>query len=395
MSVYRIKDSRFWQFDFQIDGYRFSGSTKCTDERDAKACEDAKKAEARELVERAAAESTGPLRLAAACDRWWIEVGQHGNERDLRHSLEFIKAHFGPKICLHDVTNDMVSRLVQARRDTRLRAGRVKDGTGKVTQLWKPISNRRVNLTTVSLLRRVMRRAIDNWDAVIRKEPKWEKHLLPVITPPIREISLAEESRLDHEETADYAALRRFATITGLRRRNVLLKWPQVDFEQAVVRVIAKGGIPRTVPLTKEAYAILWARRGHHAEHVFTFVATRTRLCPKTRDPKTGERFKFIRGARYPISYYGFGSAKQRSWKRAGVDARLHDLRHTAGSRTLRAAGNLKAVQLMLGHSDITTTARFYANVLLEDVREAMEKAAPKPASKPAIRRKKSTEDKS
>jgi integrase len=385
MSVYRIKDSRFYQFDFQIDGYRFSGSTKCTDERDAEVYEDTKKAEARELVERVATESAGPLRLAAACDRWWAEVGQHGNERDLKHSLEFIKAHFGPKTYLHDVTNDMVSRLVQARRETRKRAGRVKDATGKITQLWKPISNRRVNLTTVTLLRRVMHRAIDNWDAMIRKEPSWEKHLLPVVTRPIREISLAEDTRLDEEETADYAALRRFATIMGLRRRNLLLKWSQVDFEQAVVRVIAKGGVPRTVPLTKEAYAILWGLRGHHPEHVFTFVAKRTRLCPKTRDPKTGERFKFIRGQRYPVTYYGMGSAKQRSWKRAGVDARIHDMRHTAGSRTLRAAGNLKAVQLMLGHSDIATTAKFYANVLLEDVRDAMEKAAPKPA----VRRKK------
>lgn len=380
MSVYRIKDSRFFQFDFQIDGYRFSGSTKCTDERDAEIVEDAKKAEARELIDRAAAEGAGPVRLAAACDRWWNEVGKHGNEADLEHSLGFIKTHFGPKLYLHELTNDGVSRLVQARRETRLRAGRVKDAGGKVTQLWKPISNRRVNLVTVTLLRRVMHRAMHNWDAVIRKEPNWEKHLLPVTTKPIREISLAEEARLDIEETPDYAAIRRFATITGLRRRNLLLKWPQVDFEQAVVRVIAKGGVPRTVPLTKEAYALLWAHRGRHPEYVFTFVAQRTRLCAKTRDPKTGERFQFIAGQRYPITYYGLGSAKQRSWKRAGVDARIHDIRHTAGSRTLRAAGNLKAVQLMLGHSDIATTAKFYANVLLEDVRDAMEKAAPKPA---------------
>jgi integrase len=163
-----------------------------------------------------------------------------------------------------------------------------------------------------------------------------------------------------------------------------------VDFEQAVVRVIAKGGVPRTVPLTREAYALLWALRGHHPEHVFTFVAQRTRLCPKTRDPRTGERFKFIRGERYPITYYGLGSAKKHAWKRAGVDARIHDTRHTAGSRTLRATGNLKAVQLMLGPSDIATTAKFYANVLLEDVRDAMERAA----AKPAVRQHKNSERK-
>jgi hypothetical protein len=35
----------------------------------------------------------------------------------------------------------------------------------------------------------------------------------------------------------------------------------------------------------------------------------------------------------------------------------------------------------MLGHSDIATTAKFYSNVLIEDVRD-MEKAAPKTAAR-------------
>jgi hypothetical protein len=46
--------------------------------------------------------------------------------------------------------------------------------------------------------------------------------------------------------------------------------------------------------------------------------------------PKTGA--KFIRGQRYPITYYGMGSDK-RKWAKAGVDARIHDLRHTASQK--------------------------------------------------------------
>ncbi len=42
MSVFRVKKSPFWQFDFQIRGYRFYGSTKERNERAAQECEKAK-----------------------------------------------------------------------------------------------------------------------------------------------------------------------------------------------------------------------------------------------------------------------------------------------------------------------------------------------------------------
>jgi len=64
------------------------------------------------------------------------------------------------------------------------------------------------------------------------------------------------------------------------------------------VRVVTKGGVPRILPLSQEAYQILWRRQNHHETHFFTFVAQRTRPCPKTGK-------KFIKGERYPITYYG------------------------------------------------------------------------------------------
>ena len=98
-----------------------------------------------------------------------------------------------------------------------------------------------------------MRRARDNWDAVILKEPVWKKHWLKQTRRPIREITPAEENMLDGIEDEDFADIRRFGIITGLRRRNLLLTWPQVDFELAMVRVMTKGGVPRIVPLSQEA----------------------------------------------------------------------------------------------------------------------------------------------
>ncbi|WP_439375346.1 tyrosine-type recombinase/integrase [Bradyrhizobium sp. DASA03120] len=73
-----------------------------------------------------------------------------------------------------------------------------------------------------------------------------------------------------------------------------------------------------------------------------------------------------VKGQRYPITYAGYGSNK-RNWSKAGVEARIHDLRHTTGMRTMRKTGNLKMVQKILGHTDIAITARFYTDATVDD----------------------------
>lgn len=53
-------------------------------------------------------------------------------------------------------------------------------------------------------------------------------------------------------------------------------------------------------------------------------------------------------------------------------DFRYHDLRHTAGTRALRAFRDLKTVKRMLMHENIATTLR-YTRSDIDDVRAAME----------------------
>ena len=50
MSVYRDKRSPYYQFDFQIDGHRFHGSTKCTSRKDAIKFEAIEQERARALI---------------------------------------------------------------------------------------------------------------------------------------------------------------------------------------------------------------------------------------------------------------------------------------------------------------------------------------------------------
>jgi site-specific recombinase XerD len=53
------------------------------------------------------------------------------------------------------------------------------------------------------------------------------------------------------------------------------------------------------------------------------------------------------------------------------IDLRWHDLRHEAACRWLASGLDLRAIQLLLGHSDLKTTQR-YLNVTDEELRKAM-----------------------
>jgi Phage integrase family len=362
MSVFRVRNSPYYQFDFQIKGYRFYGTTEEKSKREAEEVEKAQRAEAVRLVKDIVATGRKPMTVGAATQRWWNEVGRHGSDPDLERALDWLAARIGPKVVLHDVTDDMISRAVQARRECVMKAGRDSRGT----QLYRPLSNRTVNKTVPSLLRRVMNRARKAWSVTILKEPDWNEHFLPELKRPIREISLAEDAALDGVESREYAELREFAEIMGLRRKEMLLTWPQVDFGHELIRIIGKGGVPAILPLTRRAYEILWGLRGHDPMQVFTFVAQRTRRCPKTGR-------KFVKGQRYPMTYYGIGTNRRRRWPKAGVDARLHDTRHTTGQRTLRTTGNLKLTQQLLRHTEIRTTAKFYTDTTFADLRAGME----------------------
>ena len=70
-----------------------------------------------------------------------------------------------------------------------------------------------------------------------------------------------------------------------------------------------------------------------------------------------------------------------KKWVReSGIETDLtpHALRHTVGTRLLKEFKNAKLVQRYLGHSDVTTTLRYYVDVFPEDLEEAAEMLAGK-----------------
>ena len=128
MSIYRDPRSPYYRYDFQISGYRFSGSTKLRDERDAAAFEEARKAEARRIVEQIRAAGAEPLTLQAACDRWWAEHGSILSDAKIKSALDRLVEIIGGKTFLDAINDDVVSRMVEERRKDVRRDRTIKDG---------------------------------------------------------------------------------------------------------------------------------------------------------------------------------------------------------------------------------------------------------------------------
>jgi hypothetical protein len=270
MSLYRPKRSPFWHYDFSSTVIDFPARPNSGMRMTRPAFEEARRPTRKShrrpdpRRRRRAADAQGRVRsLAQHARRHAGRRQEQGRARSpgRDHRRQNLSARHN---------DDVVARMVEER------AKDVRRDSAPTTRAGSSIgrSRRPRSIAPSTLLRRVVRRARDNWNAAIVREPVWKKHRLKETKRPVREISAAEETALDALEDLDFAELRRFAIITGLRRANLLLTWPQVDFELGVVRVITKGGVPRVLPLSAEAYAdLVEAPRPASGISVFTFKA--------------------------------------------------------------------------------------------------------------------------
>jgi integrase/recombinase XerD len=141
---------------------------------------------------------------------------------------------------------------------------------------------------------------------------------------------------------------------TGLRVSELVgLRLHEVNFDMGVIRVFGKGSKERLVPLGEEA--IDWLR-SYLAEARPALLAKR----------QSDDLFVTARGA--AMSRQAFWQLIKRYALRAGIDpAKLspHVLRHAFATHLLNHGADLRVVQLLLGHSDISTT-QIYTHVARE-----------------------------
>jgi integrase/recombinase XerD len=138
---------------------------------------------------------------------------------------------------------------------------------------------------------------------------------------------------------------------TGLRVSELVgLTLSQVSLTQGVVRVIGKGDKERLVPLGEEA--ISWISR-YLAEGRSRLVKSRS----------TDALFTTARGG--PMTRQAFWHNLKGHTRQAGIDAKKlspHTLRHAFATHLLNHGADLRVVQMLLGHADLSTT-QIYTHV--------------------------------
>ena len=147
---------------------------------------------------------------------------------------------------------------------------------------------------------------------------------------------------------------------SGLRvSEAVALDRSRLYLEQACVRLLGKGSRERIVPLGEPA--VVWLGR------YLGEARPRLRRRATAAAPATDAVFLNQRGGR--LSRKGI-------WKRfhavslaAGLRAKVHTLRHSFATHLLAGGADLRSVQELLGHADITTT-QIYTHVEREDLRQ-------------------------
>src|SRR5690606_10034236 len=113
--------------------------------------------------------------------------------------------------------------------------------------------------------------------------PDWKRHYLPEPEPDSREIPAADRDAIEAELRRDYEPFFAFASASGLRLNECILRWSEVDWQRQVIERRGKGGRTVRTPITPTIRAILRPLRGHHPEFVFTYVVQRTIETPPAR----------------------------------------------------------------------------------------------------------------
>lgn len=157
-----------------------------------------------------------------------------------------------------------------------------------------------------------------------------------------------------------YATGMRVAELVSVRAIDLRL-------DEEYLTCVGKGSKERIIPIGEEATR--WVRRYQHEG--------RPRLAPQRKEIRSLRLFLNARGG--PLSRVGFWKILRAYGRRAGMPGGLspHVLRHSFATHLLERGADLRAIQMMLGHADLSTT-QIYTHVLESRLRNVYERFHPR-----------------
>ena len=151
----------------------------------------------------------------------------------------------------------------------------------------------------------------------------------------------------------------------GLRVSELVgLQVEQVGLNQGIVRVLGKGGKERLVPMGEEA--LDWLTQYMRGPRIELLKGQSSNVLFPSNRSREMTRQTFW----YRIKLYG---------ERAGIQSHLspHTLRHAFATHLLNHGADLRVVQMLLGHSDLSTT-QIYTHVAKQRMQELHEHHHPR-----------------
>lgn len=150
---------------------------------------------------------------------------------------------------------------------------------------------------------------------------------------------------------------------TGLRASEVIaLRLGDVDLDKGVVICLGKGSKERLVPLGRSAI-----------EWVLKYLPIRQRWLGQKTSP-----WLFISPRGRPLTRQALWKLVARYGRTAGLGRVMpHMLRHTFATHLLEHGADLRSVQMMLGHSDLSTT-QVYTYITNERLRQIYDHCHPR-----------------
>jgi integrase/recombinase XerD len=193
---------------------------------------------------------------------------------------------------------------------------------------------------------------------------RWER--LPKSLSVAEITSLLEESA--KTETADPLMMRNSVMLellysSGLRASElVLLKLEDVHFDAGFLRVLGKGSKERIVPVHIRAMERMQRYINQQRGQILKNRASPYLFVTRRGEPMTRQRFW------QTIKTFG---------QKIGLKISPHTMRHSFATHLLEGGADLRSLQKMLGHSDISTT-QIYTKVTTDRMKQVYAKYHPR-----------------